>query len=169
MITGTMGTLEQFKDTVDKEILEYEAMEELYKLKQAVLVQGRSDALWDVDAKIVDRMKRIKTLTNQRKEVARYLGDENLTMTEVIDRAKASHDAIAEKLQNQKAKLNVLSNSISLYERTNMDLIKHGLTMAGKTLDIIVNAILPQSNQYDKTGKNVGHDKMQISSVIEEA
>lgn len=161
--------LEQFRETVDKEIQEYEAMEELYKLKQAVLVQGRSDALWDVDAKIVSKIDTLKTITSERKEVAKYLGNENLTMTEAINKAKASNDKLAEKLQNQKTKLNVLSNSISLYERTNMDLIKHGLVMAEKTMGIIIGVLSPQPNEYDKSGKNVGTEKMQISSVVEEA
>lgn len=163
------NTLEQFKETIDKEIQEYEAMEELYKLKQAVLVQGRSDALWDVDAKIVDKINNIKTIANERKTVAKYLGDENLTMTDAIERAKFSNEALAKKLQSQKAKLNVLSNSISLYEKTNMDLIKHGLTMAEKTMSMIVSIVAPQPNQYDRSGKNLSNDKMQISSVVEEA
>jgi len=34
------ATLIQFKEAVDEEIKSFEAMEELYKLKQAVLVQG---------------------------------------------------------------------------------------------------------------------------------
>ena len=87
-------TLEQFKDTVDEEIKEYEAMDELYKIKQAVLVQGKSDALWDVDAKIVERMNKLKKIARQRKDVARYLGDENLTMSAAIDKAKAANDNI---------------------------------------------------------------------------
>jgi hypothetical protein len=163
------ATLTQFKEAVDEEIKSYEAMEELYKLKQAVLVQGKSDALWDVDAKIVSRMKTIKELDAQRKEIGKYLGSENLSMSEAIAKAQASNDTIAEKLKTQQTTLNILANSISLYERTNMDLIKHGLTMTGKTLNIIVNALLPQSNQYNKDGKNVKNEKIQISSIIEEA
>ena len=126
------ATLIQFKEAVDEEIKSFEAMEELYKLKQAVLVQGKSDILWDVDAKIVDRMKTIKNLDLKRKEIAKYLGSDNMSMSEAIAKAQANNDSIAEKLKAQQAKLNVLAGSISLYERTNMDLIKHGLIMTGK-------------------------------------
>lgn len=163
------NTLLKFKEAVDEEIIAYEAMEELYKLKQAVLVQCKSDALWGVDAKIVEKMENIKKLSHKRKEAAKYLGDENLTITQVIEKAQNSNDAIAEKLKVQKAKLNVLSNSISLYERTNMDLIKHGLVMVEKTFDIIVNALVPKPNEYNNQGKNIGNGKMQISSMQEEA
>lgn len=163
------NTLVNFKEAVDEEILAYEAMEDLYKLKQAVLVQCKSDALWGVDAKIVEKMENIKTLNKKRREVAKYLGDENLTMSEVIEKAQASNDKIAQKLQAQQTKLNLLAKSISLYEQSNMDLIKHGLTMVEKTFGIIVKALLPQSNEYNNQGKNVGQDKIQISSVVEDA
>ena len=162
------ATLTQFKEAVDEEIKSYEAMEELYKLKQAILVQGKSDFLWDVDAKIVERMKTINNLNSQRKEIVKYLGYETLSMSEAIEKAQATNDSIAENFKIQQKKLNILANSISLYERTNMDLIKHGLIMTGKTLNIIVNALLPQANQYNKEGKNVETDKLRISSIIEE-
>lgn len=162
-------TLEQFKDTIDDEIKEYEAMNELYTLKQAVLIQGKSDALWDVDAKITEKINTLKKITYKRKAVARYLGDENLTMTEAIDKAKSANDSIAEKLQSQKTKLNMLSKTISLQEETNMKLIKHGLVMAEKSIQIIFSTVSPAPNQYDKLGKNVGNEKMRISSVVEDA
>ncbi len=159
----------QFKDVVDEEIQAYEAMEELYKIKQAFLVQGKSDMLWEVDAKIVSRMENLKTLNVKRREIAKYLGNEDLTMSEIIEKAKYSNDGIAEKLQMQKTKLNILAKSIKLCETTNMELIKHGLVIVGKTLNIIIKAILPSTNEYNQFGKNVENDKMQISSIIEEA
>ena len=107
------ATLTQFKEAVDEEIKSYEAMEELYKLKQAILVQGKSDCLWDVDARIVDRMKTIKELDSQRKEIAKYLGSETLSMSEAIEKAQASNDKIVEKLKAQQTTLNILAKSIS--------------------------------------------------------
>jgi len=163
------ASLIQFKEIVDEEIIAYEAMEELYKIKQSFLVQGRSDALWEVDAKIVSRMENIKSLNLKRKEVAKYLGNEDLTMTEAIEKAKASNDVLANKLQVQKTKLNILSKSIQLCESTNMELIKHGLIIVGKTLNIIMNAVLPQTSEYNKFGKNIDNNKVEISSIVEEA
>lgn len=163
------NTLTKFEEAVNEEIRAYEEMEELYRLKQAVLIQGKSDALWGVDEKIVDNMKNIKNLNSKRKEAAKYLGDENFTISDVIDKAKLSNDTIAKKLAEQKVKLNVLSSSLSLYEKTNLDLIKHGLIMAGKKLNIIVNTVLPPPNQYNSSGKTVGNEKIEISSIVEEA
>lgn len=163
------NTLTKFEEAIDQEIRAYEEMEELYKIKQAILIQGKSDALWDIDSKIVNNMKNIRNLNSKRKEVAKYLGDENFTISDVINKAKLSNDSIAKNLSDKKVKLNLLSNSLSLYEKTNIDLIKHGLIMVGKKLNIIVNTVLPPPNQYNSSGKTVGNEKIEISSVVEEA
>lgn len=160
----------EFKDVIDEEIQAYEALGELYNVKQSLLVQGKSDALWDVDAKIVEEADRIRSLNSKRKVVAGYLGDENLTMSQIIEKAKAENDIIYEKLEKQQVKLRILAKSLNLQESTNMTLIKHGLTMVGKTLDIIVGALMPQTQgQYDKSGQSIKGDKSLISSIVEEA
>ena len=139
------NTLLKFKEVIDEEIQAYESMGELYNIKQSLLVQGKSDALWDIDAKITQSADEIKALSKKRKEVAGYLGNENLTISEAIERAKESGDALTETLQTQKTKLRILARSLTLQEDTNMTLIKHGLKMVGKTIDIIVEAIMPVS------------------------
>lgn len=160
----------KFKEVVDEEIQAYEALGKLYQIKQAILIQGKNDALWEIDAEIVSKADAIKALNRKRKEIASYLGNEDLTMSEAIEKAKAANDSIANSLEAQKTKLNVLAKSISLQETTNMTLVKHGLIMVGKTLDIIVGAIIPHvAGEYDKKGQNVENNKDLVSSVVEEA
>ncbi len=161
--------LVKFKEAVDEEIIAYESMGELYQIKQTILVQGKSDALWDIDAQILSKAEDIKALNNKRKDIAKFLGSEDLTMSEIIEKAKSANDEIASKLENQKNKLRVLIKTLTLQEDTNMTLIKHGLTMVGKTLDIIVGVMMPQAEQYNKNGKNIDADKSLISSVVREA
>lgn len=162
--------LVKFKEVVDEEILAYESLGELYQVKQSILVQGKSDALWDIDEQILAKADKIKQLGIKRREVAKYLGSEDLTMSEIIEKAKEANDSIVGSLENQKKKLSILANSLSLQETTNMTLVKHGLVMVGKTLDIIVGALLPQMQrgQYDKQGKSISSDKSMISSISEE-
>lgn len=162
-------TLLEFKQIIDEEINAYESLSELYKVKQSILVQGKSDALWDIDAQIVALAGDIRLLNSKRRQVAGYLGNENFTMSEIIEKAKSSNDIMADHLQNQKAKLNILARSLSLQENTNLTLIKHGLTMVGKKIDIIVNAVLPHAKQYNKLGQNVENEQGVISSIVEEA
>ncbi len=159
----------KFKEVIDEEIKAYEVLDELYRVKQSILVQRKIDALWDIDAQIVQETEIIKEISEKRKKVAGYLGNENITLSEVIEKAKTSNNELADKLKNQKERLNLLSSSLVLRENTNMTLVKHGLVMVQKTLDIIVETIIPQSKQYTNKGKNTGIDKSLISSIIEEA
>lgn len=165
-----MTTLLQFEKNVDAEIQAYQDMEELYQIKQSVLVQGKCDALCEVDSKILDKIEQLKTLSTQRKQVSKFLGNEEMSMSEAINKAHSVNSGLAQRLTTQKAKLNALSGSLAVYERTNMDLIKHGLVLTNKTLNIIVNALAPQSNQYGSTGKNIERsNKMNLSTIVEEA
>lgn len=158
----------KFNEVIDEEIRAYEKLGELYKIKQSLLVQRKSDALWDIDAQIVKEAENIKLLNQKRKDVAKFLGDENISLSAVIEKAKTADEKLANKLETQKTKLNVLAKSLSLQENTIMTLIKHGLVMVGKTLDIIVDVIVPSSKQYNKEGKNIEMDKSMISSFMEE-
>jgi len=160
----------KFKEVVDEEIQAYESLGELYEIKQSILIQGKSDSLWDIDEKILKRADEIRKLNTKRKEVAKYLGNEDFTISEIIEKAKAANDSIAGNLEAQKSKLNILANSLCLQEKTNITLVKHGLIMVGKTLDIIVGALLPQvqNGQYDKQGQSVKSDKSFLSSINEE-
>lgn len=158
----------KFNEVIDEEIRAYEKLGELYKIKQTLLVQRKSDSLWEIDNQIVKEAEHIKELNIKRKEVAKYLGDENISLSAVIEKAKFADEKLANKLESQKTKLNVLARSLSLQEKTIMTLIKHGLIMVGKTLDIIVDVIAPSSKQYNKDGKNIEMDKSMISSFTEE-
>lgn len=159
----------QFKGIIDEEIQAYEALGDLYEMKQSILVQGKSDALWDIDAQIIDKANNIRNLNKKRRAAAKYLGNEDYTLSEIIENAKKANDGLAESLVSQREKLQILSKTLSLQEKTNMTLVKHGLTMVGKTLDIIVGVLAPQTKgHYDKNGHNIGTDKSLISSVVEE-
>lgn len=158
----------KFKDVVDEEIQAYELLGELYKIKQSLLIQGKSDALWDIDAQIIARANNIKALNQKRRDIAKYLGNEDITMSEIIEKAKKADIALAEKLKTQKTQLQILSKSLMLQEDTNINLIKHGLTMVGKTLEIIISAFAPKGNEYDKAGNNIQLYEEHISSIVEE-
>lgn len=162
-------TLTKFKEVVDEEIKSYESMENFYTLKQSLLVNGESDALWDLDAQILTEAENIRELSKKRKEIAKTLGDENLSMSEVIEKAKDLNTSIVASLETQRTKLRELAQSLAAKEETNLTLIKHGLTMVEKTLDIFLETFLPQSKQYNKRGQNIENDKSSISSIMEEA
>lgn len=157
-----------FKGIIDEEISAYEALGELYKVKQSVLINRQCDALWDIDAQIVQKAEFIKELANRRKQIGKYLGNEDITLSEIIEKTKDNNQELAKSFQTQKVKIGVLSKALKLQETTNMALIKHGLVMVEKTMDVIFGAISPQNKQYDKYGNNVKSDENLISSIMEE-
>src|SRR5574344_505457 len=134
-------TLTKFKEAVDAEIKIYEEMEELYKLKQSVLIQCKTHELGDVDAKIISQINTVQAVSDRRRNVGKYLGNENITMSEIIEKAMEKDKSLAEDFKLQKKKLNTLAASIKLYESTNIELIKHGMEMNHKRLSIIFNAL----------------------------
>src|SRR5574344_1955238 len=107
-------TLEKFKETVDEEIKVYEEMENLLKMKQSILIQCKPEELWSVDSKLVSHIDVVKQISSKRKEVAKYLGNENITMSEIIQKAMDSNETMAEEFKTQKKKLKMLTTSISL-------------------------------------------------------
>ena len=162
------NTLLKFMNVIDEEIEAYESLGELYDIKQSILIQGKSDALWDVDAQIITKADNIKALSTKRKEVAGYLGDENYTLSEIIEKAKIADKNIANNLEGKRTKIKLLIKSLSLQEKTNMTLIKHGLIMVGKSMEIFISAFSPHTSHYNKDGKNIESYENHISSIIEE-
>lgn len=160
--------LERFEEIIEEELHAYEDLGELYQIKQSILVQRNSDALWEIDAKILSKAENIKKLNMQRKATAGYLGDESMTLSQIIEKAKEQDEQIAKRLSEKQEKMKLLAQSLTLQEETNLTLIKHGLIMVSKTIDIIAGVVSPQSKQYNKLGKNIEQDKSSISSIIEE-
>lgn len=158
-----------YNEIIDEEIHAYEALENLYKVKESILIQGKSDALWDIDVRIVEHAKGIKELGQRRREIGQHLGNEEISLSEVIEKAEKVNKELAAKFSNQKKQLNILSKTLVLQQKTHMSLIEHGLTMVEKTMDIIFNVVAPQSQQYDKRGHNVQASEGLLSSITEEA
>ena len=50
-----------------------------------------------------------------------------------------------------------------------MELLKHGMHVTNKTLEIILRGLKPITEEYNKNGKNITKDQLEMSSIIEEA
>src|SRR5574344_1061937 len=137
--------LVEYSEIIEEELHAYEALGDLYSKKEEILVQGNSDALWDIDSKIVEHAKNIKQIEENRQRVALSLGNENITLSEVIEKVKVEDKNLAQKISSQKEKLGALSKKLILQQKTHMSLIEHGLKMVEKTMDIIFNVASPQS------------------------
>lgn len=160
----------KYSEIIEEELHAYEDLSELYKTKEEVLVQGKSDELWDIDSKVVEQAKVIKQIEENRQKMAELLGNQNIKLEEIIQKTSQFDKELSEKFEELQKKLKELSRTISLQQKKHMSLIEHGLKMVDKTMDIIYNVAAPQNQQYDKYGHNIKtNTDTVLSSIIEEA
>ena len=156
---------EQFYETVsqmlDNTISVYEELLELYKEKKKVLLTPKNNELLRiVDEKILAQVNTVKKVNAKREE---FCNENEISSTQ------KECPQFEKKLSEQKVKINEVAEEMALVEKTNVELIKHGLVMSDKLLDIIISAATPQTDNYDMHGKNVDTSELSISSIVEDA
>lgn len=138
---------------LDKEIKLYTEMRNLYTEKREILVKNNILELSVIDAKIIENYENIKKIDAQRLEEINSLGEDVPNMTELINKAKELCPKCSLKLIEQQEMLNSISSSISVLNLTNMKLIKHGMILTDKKLNILIEACAPKGNSYKGDGK----------------
>lgn len=162
---------ENFKNIInilDKEIKLYTEMRNLYTEKREILVKNNILELSQVDAKIIENYETIKKTDAQRIEAIKTLGDDIPNMSELISRAKELCPKCSLKLLEQQEALNSISSAISLLNLTNMKLIKHGMILTDKKLNIIIEACAPKGNSYTGNGKEETNT-LEMSTIVRDA
>jgi seryl-tRNA synthetase len=159
----------QLDVAIQEDIHALEDMLVLYKQKKEALIKGDKDNLVSVDEKLLEIVEHLKDLHKQRRQIFSQYGQEDKNLSQIIELAKSCSNPLSETFEGHKVKLNKVSEELSLLERSNVELLKHGLTMSDKLLNIITSALLPQTDNYDKHGKNVDTSNISISSIVENA
>ena len=166
MLQEQIKTLE---NVIDKEIDGYKNIEKLYVDKKEILVKGKSTELFDVDAKIVDTYKSINSYSEMRKNISKALNMPTFSLTDIINNIKEQDAKAAQNLEKKRDEVKELSHRIFELEKINMELLKHGMHVTNKTLEIILRGLKPITEEYNKNGKNITKDQLEMSSIIEEA
>lgn len=161
--------LQKLDLALQEETIAYEKMTKLYEEKKDILIKREMDNLMKIDDKIIENLNLIKSLDKKRLELLSTKNIENLSLDEMIEEAKKIKSPLEQVFEAHKVKLRELSRELMLLETTNVELIKHGLVISEKVLNIITSALTPQNEGYDKKGKTVEHNDLGISSIIEEA
>ena len=166
MLQEQIKTLE---NVIDKEIDGYKNIEKLYVDKKEILVKGKSTELFDVDAKIVDTYKSINSYSEMRKNISKALNMPTFSLTDIINNIKEQDAQAPQNLEKKRDEVKELSHRIFELEKINMELLKHGMHVTNKTLEIILRGLKPITEEYNKNGKNITKDQLEMSSIIEEA
>lgn len=152
---------------LDKEIELYTEMRVLYQKKREVLVKNDMAELSDVDTKIIENYETIKKTDSLRIDAIKMLGEDIPNMSGLIEKAKEVCPKYSMKLREQQEKLNNISSAISVLNLTNMELIKHGMILSDKKLNIIIDACAPKGNSYSKTGREEA-GSLEMSTIIQD-
>lgn len=166
MLQEQIKTLENI---VDKEIDGYKNIEKLYVDKKEILIKGKSTELFDVDAKIADTFKSISSYSEMRKNISKSLNMPTFSLTDIINNIKQQDAHAAENLEKKRDEVKELSQKIFELEKVNLELLKHGMHVTNKTLEIIIKGLKPITEEYNKNGKNITKEQLEMSSIIEEA
>ncbi len=159
---------EIFKNLInilDQEISLYTEMRNLYTEKKEILVKNNILELSKIDTKIIENYESIKKIDLLRLDGIKLLGEDVPSMTKLIELAEKRCPKAVSKLKEQQAKLNSLSSAISVLNLTNMKLIKHGMIITDKKLNIIIESCAPKGTVYSDKGKE-DNQNMEMSTII---
>ncbi len=154
---------------IEDAITAYEELLNLYKEKKQALLKRDTTMLSFVDEKIVAQAKYLTTMNKKREDYCKENDIAPVKITELIELAQQEEPEFTEIYEKQKVKIREVADELVLIEKTNVELIKHSLTMSDKLLDIIISAAVPQKDNYDQHGKNIDTTDLSIGSIVEEA
>lgn len=164
-----MTDIVELEKYIDEEISGYETMEKLYTDKREILIHGKSDELLNVDALILNTLKSVNSTVTKRVGVLSKLNIKKPNMSEIIKFLRQNEPSAVERFEEKKKQINELSKKISKLEKLNLELTKHGINMTNKTLEAILKSVSISTNEYDKRGKNIAGENLEMSSIVEEA
>ena len=164
-----MTDIVELEKYIDEEISGYETMEKLYTDKREILIHGKSDELLNVDALILNTLKSVNNTVTKRVGVLSKLNIKKPNMSEIIKFLRQNEPSAVERFEEKKKQINELSKKISKLEKLNLELTKHGINMTNKTLETILKSVSISTNEYDKRGKNIAGENLEMSSIVEEA
>jgi len=143
---------------LDKEILAYTNLKELFAEKREILKRAKSDDLGVLDNKILALNNNIGELNKSRQEIAQKLLGKDANMSEFIEFAQTEAPEFVEQLTERKVKICNIIPEITLLNNQNVELLKHGIIITNKMLETIIDAFAPQGSYYNGAGKTDTHD-----------
>lgn len=164
----TTEQIQLLENLINQEIDEYKNIEKLYADKKEILVHCKTAELYEIDSQITDTYKKIKNLSSMRKNVTKSMNMLSFSMSDIIKKLKEQDEAAVKKFEEKKAIVNELAQKIFNLEKTNYELIKHGMLVTNKTLEIFLKGIKPITKEYNQKGKNIAKDQLEMSSIVEE-
>lgn len=161
-------TFKKLTNILGKEIELYTEMRNLYADKRKALVKNNINELTKIDTKIIENYESIKKVDSDRVDIVKTFGEDIPNMTELIEKSQELCPKYSLTLREQQELLNSISSSITVLNLTNMELLKHGMILADKKLNIIIDCCAPKGNSYSDKGIEQTPD-YEMSTIIRDA
>ncbi len=161
--------IQKLENILDSEINEYKNIEKFYIDKKEILVRGKGTDLYDLDNKITNTFKNISQLSEERKNMSQSMDIPTFSMTDIINKIKTQDSEAAKKFEQKKLEVNTLAQKIFELERTNLELLKHGIYVTNKTIEVMLKGVKTVTKEYNQKGQNIAKEQLEMSSIIEEA
>lgn len=162
-----MKNFEELKNSIFEEIELYKSLDTLFEEKRKILISNNADNLLKIDEKILNLVDEIKSVVCHRQTLAKLIAGKDLNMSEMIETAKEHAPELVCEFEHAQKQIKELSEEIARKERIIKELLRHGMNLVNKTLNLISNAA-SIAGDYNRAGKNVQSDIDRISSIVEE-
>ena len=162
-------SLTKIEKIIDKEIDAYLVLEQYIENKTAVIVKNDIPALEELDGKIIEKTTTVATLARARQQESINVGRIDLSFSEIIARAIEVDNAMADRLDEKRQRLEGIVKSIQKKNNINAKLIDNSLFLMNKTIDFILKMVAPELDSYTQNGRMKKlNDNYRLSSIEEE-
>ena len=161
--------IQELEQLIDTEIEQYENIVKLETEKKEILIKADSEALLNIDSQMLDVILIINNTSEKRKALCEKMNIMTSSMSEIIGYLKNVDTEAAERFEEKKVLINDYAKKIGDLERTNIELTKHGIEFANKTLDAILKGFSVTPQEYNEHGRSVSGEELKISMIEEEA
>lgn len=162
-----LGNLKIIKNLIDGELELYSNLNNQFEEKRKILVSNSVDELLSIDEKILNTVDSIKSSVNHRQKLASKFGIYATNLSQLIVLSQEIDEEVANEFKISQEKINELISQIAHKERIIKELIRHGMNIVNKTLNMISNAT-SIAGDYNNLGQSVQGEIGRISSVVEE-
>ena len=145
-------------ETLDKEYNAYTELKGLFEEKREILKKSKSDDLGVLDNKILALNNKIKEFNTKRKDISVQMTGKACNMSEFIEFAEQNAPEFVTQLEERKVKICKLIPELTLLNKQNVELLKHGIIITNKMLETIIDAFAPQGSYYNESGKTDTRD-----------
>ncbi len=162
------NTINKILNHLELELTCYQEICRIYDEQKEALVKNKYEELDGIDKQITSAYNRVMSLNKKRQELFNQLKPGITKLSEVIDIARKEESPNTDKLNDYRETFKKMAQDIEKKQYINFELLKTGLNISDKKLNLIIEAFAPQGSIYNEKGKSKDHKDIAVSTIIEE-